>query len=146
MDVTDEILKHAAAYGSSTSFKEEYYSAQKSLNYASGASINKPDEMTISSAPANINFKDDLGLFGTENYYLKVKLDLDPTSSWIVELDNKGSGNKYQDVWLDIALRDESKTSASSLKVKGQEFFYISVHARNTKRLGYNFDLKITAS
>ena len=143
MDVTDEYLKHVAHYGGSESMRKEYYAAQKTLNYGTAGTIDKADNLTVISAPQTINYKDDIGLFGLENYYLKVFIDMDPNVGWLVSLENNQAGNKYESVWLDISLLDSNRKTAADLKVKGGEYFYVGVHSRNTRRLPYDFDIKI---
>lgn len=145
MDVTDEVLKSAATYGSSTSFQNKYYSAQKTLNYGAGGSINKPDTETIEKTVNNINYKDEIGLFGLENYYVQLTLDREPNTYHQITIENNLGGNKYQNIWLDISLLDKNKQTAAELTIKGGDFFYVGVHSRNTKRLPYDFDVKVTA-
>ena len=143
MDVTDEYLKHVAHYGGSDSTRKEYYAAQKTLNYGTAGSIDKAENLTVVSAPQTINYKDDVGLFGLENYFIKVLLDMEPNVECIVSLENNQGGNKYENVWLDISLLDSNRKTAADLKVKGQGYFYVGVHSRNTRRLPYDFDIKI---
>ena len=145
MDVTDEVLKSAATYGSSTSFQDKYYSAQKTLNYGTGGSINKPDTETIEKTVNKLNYKDEVGLFGLENYFVQITLDREPNTYHQITIENNLGGNKYENIWLDISLLDKNKQTAAEVTIKGGDFFYVGVHARNTRRLPYDFDVNVTA-
>ena len=134
MDVTDEVLKSAATYGSSTSFQDKYYSAQKTLNYGTGGSINKPDTETIEQTVNKLNYKDEVGLFGLENYFVQITLDREPNTYHQITIENNLGGNKYENIWLDISLLDKNKQTAE-VTIKGGDFFYVGVHARKHKAI-----------
>jgi len=142
MDVTEEYLEHVNTYGGSDSTRKDNIVAQKTLNYGSAGSIDKPDEITITS-PTTLNYKDELGLFGLENHYIKVNLKADPASDYNITIENNDGGNKYENIWLDIGLLDSSRKTASEITLKGNGYFYVGVHSRNTRRLPYDFDVKI---
>ena len=79
MDVTEEILQNHLIYGASDNTAPQGLSASRSLNYAAGPSITRPDNVNISLIPYALKYKGAVGLFGTENYFVKVKVNLDPT-------------------------------------------------------------------
>ena len=77
MDVSQEILRNHIRYGSSDYTKKGYYSASKSLNYASGSTIQRAERQEVSIIPFDLNYKDAVGLFGAENHFIKVQMNLD---------------------------------------------------------------------
>tara|TARA_B100000085_G_C18496483_1_gene493554 strand:+ start:356 stop:1045 length:690 start_codon:yes stop_codon:yes gene_type:complete len=77
MDVTNEILKNDQIYSASDNTNPDRYASSKVLNYAKGASINKPDTSEISVVPFTLEYEDAIGLFGTENFFVKVRLVVD---------------------------------------------------------------------
>lgn len=76
MDVTKQIRRTNLKYGSSDNTNPLSYVASKSLNLAKGPSISRPDNLEISVIPYALNYKDTVGITGTENYYLKVTLNI----------------------------------------------------------------------
>ena len=76
MDVTDQILYTHTIYGSSDSTNQGYTSASRCLNYSKGASIQKPEQDRVSTIPRSQIYKDSVGLFGSENHFVKVNMQL----------------------------------------------------------------------
>ena len=62
-----------------------------------------------------------------------------------VDLNNLKTGNKYIDAWLDVRLytRDRKEHPFDKMYVRMNDYFYIGFHARNTRRLPYNVELKV---
>jgi len=81
MDVTAEILRNTMLYGSSDNTAPAGLSSSRSLNYANGPSITRPDNVNVSYIPFTLHYEDSLGLFGAENYFVRVKVKLDPTAA-----------------------------------------------------------------
>ena len=133
MDVTDQILLYNQIYGASSNTQPQGLSASKSLNFANGASIQKPDLTRVTVVPFTLKYQGTTGLFGAENYFVRVNTDVpldfttrcfeekfwecaffsdaphDPASvyddSYIsVDLNNLKTGNTYIDSWLDVRL------------------------------------------
>ena len=78
MDVTDQIIQSHIQYGGSDYNNPAYFAAQRSLNYACpGGSITKPAQYQVEYFPTEINWKDSVGLFGAENFFVKVTVDVD---------------------------------------------------------------------
>ena len=77
MDITDQILAHHRIYGASDYTNPAYNSSARQLNYANGASIVKPDVTKIGAIPFTLKFQDSVGLFGTENYFIRVDLKVE---------------------------------------------------------------------
>lgn len=67
------------------------------------------------------------------------------TSLVSIKLDNEGTGNKYEDANVDARLysdcRYEHPFDQMFVPIRG--FFYLGIHARNTKRNGYNVKCRI---
>ena len=202
MDVTTEILQNYLIYGSSDNTAPAGLSSSRSLNYAPGPSITRPDNIAISLIPYSLKYEDSVGLFGAENYFVKINVNVDlkyvtacfeepfwecasmstrtdsdanyiaasidegsdlitendyepaditvrPSkrlNSYVsIDLNNLRTNNKHVDNWLDIRLytaeRKEHPYNKMYIREKG--FFYLGVHARNTRRLPYNIECLI---
>ena len=76
MDVTDQILDHHRIYGASDSTKQNYTSSSRCLNYANGGTIQNPEVDRVSNIPREINYRDAVGLFGSENHFVRVDVRL----------------------------------------------------------------------
>lgn len=205
MDVTTQIRKTANTYGSSDSARASNNAAAKSLNYAQGASWQKAARQSVGAIPYDIRYADSVGLFGVENYFLRVDLNITEKNhlldfpDWIdgyrrahisdntpeldkfyessvvsksintdlgldgnrllseslpylgpdayvsVDLKKLKAGNKYTDAWLDMRLYTSNREEHpyDFMYCHLRDFFYIGIHARNTKRLPYNFECTI---
>ena len=76
-DVTQRILDRHIIYGASDNTNPAYYSSSKSLNYGIGGTIQKPEIATISIIPYKLDYSDTVGLFGKENHFIKVNVQID---------------------------------------------------------------------
>ena len=77
MDVTEEILQNHLIYGASDNTAPQGLAASRSLNYAAGPSITSVQTMSIFHLiPYALKYQGAVGLFGTENYFVKVKVTL----------------------------------------------------------------------
>jgi len=76
MDVTDQITLVKQTYGGSNNTSPGGLSASKNLNYAKGSSITNAPQENVSVIPFNIDYKDTVGLFGAENTFVKIKLNI----------------------------------------------------------------------
>ena len=85
MDVTQEILNNHLVYGSSDNTAPSGIAASKSLNYAKGASIQKPVLENVSVLPRRLKYADTVGLFGAENVFVKVDLNIKDTGNLCFE-------------------------------------------------------------
>jgi len=74
VDVTQQILNHHRIYGASDSTAQGYTASSRSLNYANGATIQRPETERVSTIPRVMNYKDAVGLFGAENHFIKVNV------------------------------------------------------------------------
>ena len=206
MDVTEQINKQTILAGGGSA-RPQYLAVNKTLNYASGSnSLLNARQERVTAIPSETNYRDSVGLFGAENIFIKIQLDIQNTKSvytndntvvneyfpaivdlnvnddqylWdeafldfnvdllpvddyypaelnndlalvpralvSVDLANLKTGNKYIDAWFDIRLytKDRIEWAYDKMYVPTTDFFYIGFHARNTKRLPYNVNLKI---
>jgi len=60
-----------------------------------------------------------------------------------VDLNNIGVNNIYIDNWLDTMLytRDKKMWAYDKMYIRPKDYFYIGVHARNTRQLPYNVEV-----
>ena len=77
-DVTPQIIKTNEIYGASDNTNPAYSSADRSLNYAVGGSIQRPEMDKVSIIPYTINYRDTVGLFGKENHFVRVNVNIKP--------------------------------------------------------------------
>ena len=204
MDVTKQILAYNNTYGAIDYTGAHTLSASRSLNYAEGASIQKPTVEKLNVIPFTFNYQDAVGLFGAENHFIRVDIDVDRDYSkgcyeedWYecaeineddsiggyyttavidrtldlstvntfdpaniipfsripllydayisVDLKNLKVNNQYIDNWLDVRLytKDRKEFVGDYMYVHLKDFFYIGVHARNTRRLPYNIQVTV---
>ena len=85
MDVTQEILKNTEIYGASDYTAPWSLASSKSLNYAAGASIQKPVQERVTVLPRRLKYQDTTGLFGAENVFIKVDLKIIDTGNLCFE-------------------------------------------------------------
>jgi hypothetical protein len=85
MDVSQEILNNHLVYGASDNTAPQGLAASKSLNYAKGASIQKPVLEKVSVVPRRLKYADTVGLFGAENVFIKVDLNVKDTGNLCFE-------------------------------------------------------------
>ena len=76
MDVTQEVQRNHIIYGASDYTASHSLAASNSLNYAEGASITKAAHQECSVIPFTFRYEDEVGLFGAENYFTRVKLNI----------------------------------------------------------------------
>lgn len=76
-NVTQRILNRHITYGSSDNTNPSYSASNKSLNYAAGGSIQSPENDRVSIIPFTLNYSDTVGLFGKENHFIRVNVDID---------------------------------------------------------------------
>ena len=76
MNVTQEIQQNHIVYGASDYTAPAGLAASKSLNYAKGPTIIHPDRTSVGVIPYTLRYADSVGLFGAENYFLRVDVDV----------------------------------------------------------------------
>jgi len=62
-----------------------------------------------------------------------------------VDLLNVGTNNRFIDAWFDVRLytKDKKEHAFDKMYIKAKDYFYVGFHARNTRRLPYNVEVKI---
>ena len=75
--VTDQIRKYHELYGGSDSTDQKSLAASKSLNYAKGASKQRATRIHVGVIIHTLKFVGQIGLFGAENSYARVQLDIE---------------------------------------------------------------------
>ena len=76
MDVTQQINKQMITSGGGSS-RPEYFSVNKSLDRSKGSnSLMNAETQRVTAIPYAANYKDNVGLFGAENIFIKVDLDV----------------------------------------------------------------------
>ena len=76
MDVTPQILQHHRIYGASDNTNQGYVASSRALNYGKGPSIQRPENEKVTTIPRVLSFKDTVGLFGTENHFVRVSMNI----------------------------------------------------------------------
>ena len=81
MDVTEQINRQMVLAGGGSA-RPQYLAVNKTLNYASSSNslINARAER-VTAIPYETNYRDSVGLFGAENVFLKIQLDILNTKS-----------------------------------------------------------------
>lgn len=233
VDVTDQIRQYNEIYGGSSNTQQGGLAASKSLNYSNAPTIQQAQRVRATVYPLTFKLAGQVGLFGAENYYLRVEVDLltplapefeeagyepavvtfgeDPTVNtyepafinfdkdppppdpkpdaqsipsqqasttccafiggipsapilncyygarfsniitttfdpWVsIDLKDIGVDNIYIDTWLDTMLytRERRMWGYDKMYVRPKDFFYVGIHARNTRHLPYNVDVTV---
>ena len=76
LGVTDQIRRYHELYGGSDSTDQKSLAASKSLNYAKGATKQRATQIKVGVIVHTLKFVGQIGLFGAENAYARVQLDL----------------------------------------------------------------------
>ena len=229
IDVTDQIRLYHDLYGGSDNTQAGGLAASKSLNYAPAPTLQQAQPVKTTVYPFTFKLMGQVGLFGAENYYVRVEVDLltplnpefeeagwqpadieygspttintyesevidfdadppptpntqekndqglctsynpDPSNSMLfasncymaalitdpipnfwdpyvsVQMKDIGTGNIYIDNWLEPMLytRERKMWGYNRMYIRPKDFFYIGVHARNTRHLPYNIEVVV---
>ena len=77
MDVTQDINSRIEGYGGRSISDPAYASVNRTLDFAAqGSNINQAVPEPVSVVPVGLSYKDTVGLFGVENVYVKLDLDI----------------------------------------------------------------------
>ena len=68
--VTESIQRNHLQYGGSDNTAQYVTSGAKSLNYANGPTLTRPEHITVMAVPMIDKWKDAVGLFGAENKFV----------------------------------------------------------------------------
>ena len=98
MDQTNIVNNAITRMGGSGTTNPAYYSAAKSLNFAKTSnSLKQAAAQNLSAIPYVFKYQDTVGLFGAENVFVKVNMDIQSSGS--VYANNPNPVNDYYDVW-----------------------------------------------
>ncbi len=103
MNVTQEILNNRKIYGGDAGQKPHELAVNRSLNYASGGTIQKAVEETVRTAGYSVIYSDSIGLMGAENKFIKFNVNIIDTGNFEIS-DSSG--------YYDAMDSDEVFTSA----------------------------------
>ena len=107
MDLTDQVNGLRQTMGGSGSSRVEYLSSNKTLDFAkSSNSLLNPTTQKITQIPQRINYKDAVGLFGAENIFIKIDLDV-LTGNKVFDRDGN-TINTYEAAYVDNAFPDNT--------------------------------------
>ena len=76
IDITEQIRLYHDLYGGSDNTQAGGLAASKSLNYAPAPTMQQAQAVKTTVYPFTFKLMGQVGLFGAENYYVRVELDL----------------------------------------------------------------------
>ena len=95
MDVTQQYLQTVAAYNGSGSNKLDQLAPSRTLVLAEGNTMQKAIPQQCTVVPFDFNYEGNIGLFGQENIFFKINLDIQDSGSSLRCLRNlDGSASK----------------------------------------------------
>lgn len=101
MDVTTEVNKSLITMGGSGTTYAPYLASAKTLNYAADkSSINNAALETITAIPFTVKYSDTVGLFGAENVFIKLQLNIQSSTSAFAN--STIPENDYISVWTSV--------------------------------------------
>jgi len=107
MDVTNEVNRLIQSMGASGSTSPAFSSASRSLNYAKNQNnIHNAARERVTAIPYQLTYKDTVGLFGAENVFIKVELNIQSAASAFTNIQT--AENDYLPVWT---LGEEGTTN-----------------------------------
>ncbi len=148
-DVTDQILKSHTIYGSSDYTNPAYSSSNRSLNYAVGGSIHRPELERVTIIPYTLKYQDSVGLFGKENHFVRVDVGINTEIAFACFDEpgwecaallpvNEGTVNTYEELDIDrdadlttINTYEPPKVTANSVSNKFDG--WVSIDLKNLK-------------
>lgn len=165
-NVTDQYLRTHQIYGSSDNTNPQYASSNKQLNYADGGSIQRPEVDRVSIIPYIIQYSDSVGLFGKENHFVRVNVDVDGSitlkcfseAQWECAIITEGDfpeDNTYEQAIIDIEkdlttvnTYEPAKVTRNSLVKKSNAFITIDLENLKTgnKYIDSWFDVRLYKS
>ena len=103
MDVTQQINRQMITSGGGSS-RPEYYAVNRSLDRSKGSnSLINADTQRVTAIPFKANYKDTVGLFGAENVFIKVQLDVQNSL-------DLGEGGIEIDGYIDLTVGPDRNT------------------------------------
>ena len=80
-DVTEQIIRYNQLYGGSDNTQQGGLAASKSLNYVKAPTIQRALRVNVTAIPFTFTFTGQVGLFGAENAYIAINLDIQNTTN-----------------------------------------------------------------
>ncbi len=148
VDVTEDILRQHLIYGSSDSTAPHNLAASRSLNFATGASIQRPEKQVVTIIPQTLKYQGSTGLFGAENHFVRVdcKVNLSVTLKCFEEpfwecarISNEpfDPSSVYEaaviDYYKDFGIVNDYEPANITSRVRATTNSYISVDLSNLK-------------
>lgn len=100
-DVSDQILNTILEYGASGTTEQNYTAAARSLNFDKGATFQSAERQPVTTIPKVFAFKDTVGLFGAENHFVMMAMNLqNPVSAYYEEAGWEAGGTSVESVDL----------------------------------------------
>ena len=100
-DITNQINDARNVYGGSDLTDPKYTAASRSLNLSAASnSIINAQGPTITTVPFTLEYQDSIGLFGAENYYVKINLDIIDTGNTYTVVNDYAGMSTSNDVAL----------------------------------------------
>ena len=126
MDVTQEIQLRGQSYSTGTTNPSGLV-ASRSLQFAKGPTMDRAVVTRISAIPQSLVYEDTVGLFGTENQYVRFELNAEDIIQGVDVEDADGYRTVLQDRGMDLsvvgsdydgAVSDDSVQEDQSVYVK----------------------------
>ena len=89
-DVTEQIIRYHQLYGGSDNTQQSGLAASKSLNYAKAPTMQQAEAVLARIITFTFDFTGVVGLFGAENAYVRVNVDVQATTA----------DSEYEEEWL----------------------------------------------
>ena len=98
MDVTNEVNRLIQSMGGGSSANPAYSAINRSLNFAKHRNnIHNAANENITVVPFQITYKDTVGLFGAENVFIKIQLNIQSAATAFANITT--AENDYLPVW-----------------------------------------------
>ena len=99
MDVTAQIERTINNLGGSGSSRQDYLSSNRTLSLTGTSnSIANAQTTRVTTAPAFLSFKDTVGLFGAENSFVRVDLEIQNANPALINSETVING--YTNLWI----------------------------------------------
>ena len=113
MDVTQEIQLRGRSYSTGTTNPSGLV-ASRSLQFAKGPTMDRAVVQRISAIPQSLVYEDTVGLFGTENQYVRFELNAEDILQGVDVEDADGYRTVLQDRGTDLSVAGSDYDEAVS--------------------------------
>lgn len=144
MDVTTQLLNNDRISGMGGNTSPDIAASSKSLVHAAGSNILKPIEQNITAFPISVQYKDSVGLFGSENTFIKINLNITDTISMSVSVEEPDEFFSF----ITIPASEDESIYASAKELYEEEieevyksaFFNSGIKSPETTRISVNLE------